>query len=171
MVLSVVRKQCLKLFQTLKAYHWAEKNNCCFLHVLWEGWKASYQCLQNGLRETRDMFHVFWGDRLKEVCCLVVRCCMLTQVPCSFLSEACLSFSTGRGVVWHCLIQTLILPSSEGEWSFPAFWRGRRRCSAGSWRDELHRCFNTVQNDDGNWSHSFLTWSSLSIFPEMVPFG
>lgn len=99
MVLSMVQKQCLKPFHTLKPCHWAEKNSCCSLHVLWEGWKVTYQCLQNGLLESRDTFQVFWGDTLKEVCCLMVRCCMLTQVACSFLSEICLWFSTDMGVV------------------------------------------------------------------------
>lgn len=161
MVLSVVWEQCLKPFHILKPCHFAERNSCCSLHVLWEGWKASYQCLQNGLLESRDMFQFFWGDTPKEVCCLTVRWCMLTQVACSFLSEMCFWFSTDMSVVCHCLIQTLMLPSLEMQWGFPAFWRGRRRCSASSWHDKLHRCFNAVWDSDGNWSHSFLCLTTV----------
>lgn len=142
-----------KAFSYSKTQPLRWENSCCSLHVLWEGWKASYQCLQNGLLESRDMFQVFWGDTLNEVCCLTVRCCMLTQVACSFLSEACLWFSTDMGGACHCLIWSWILPLSEMEWGFPAFWRGRRRCSVGSWRDKLHRHFNAVWDSDGNWSH------------------
>lgn len=36
-VLSVVWKQCLKPFYTLKPCHWTEKSSCCSLYVLWEG--------------------------------------------------------------------------------------------------------------------------------------
>lgn len=43
------------------------------LHVLWESWEASHQSLQKGSVESRNMFQVFWGDTLKEVCCLMVR--------------------------------------------------------------------------------------------------
>lgn len=98
-------------------------------------WKKELAC-SVGRLESRDMSQVFWGDTLKEVCCLHVL--HVTQVAW----EICLCFSTGMTTVCCCWIQTLMLLSSETEWAFPAFWRGGRGCSAAGWHDEPHKHFN-----------------------------
>lgn len=140
-------KACLKPFHALKPCHWAEKKLAC-----------SEGRLRTISPEPAEWFarkqgHVsgFWSGPLKEV--LHVYTGGRWDLPLLFYRTEC------------CL---LLLNSNIDA----AFLRNRMRlsCFLRRWEGIHTNILMNVVWDSGG-SHSFLTWSSVSIFPEKVPSG
>lgn len=151
MIHSVVQKQCLKPFHALKPCHWAEKKS---LHVLWEGWKAG-TCLR-----------FFEGTHWRK--CVAYMCCMLhrwhERFACVFLQEWLL-FAVVEFKHWCCF------PRKQNEPFLLSEEVGGGVQPLADVMNHTNILMNVVWDSDGNWSHTSLTWSSVSIFPEKVPSG